>query len=31
VAALDLPLARPTLLRADPAQGAVNLALDLLR
>jgi N-acetylglucosamine kinase-like BadF-type ATPase len=31
VAALDLPLARPTLLRADPAQGAVNLALDLLQ
>jgi N-acetylglucosamine kinase len=31
VAALDLPLARPDLLRVEPARGAVNLALDLLR
>jgi N-acetylglucosamine kinase-like BadF-type ATPase len=30
VAALDLPLARPELLRAEPAHGAVSLALDLL-
>src|SRR5918995_648518 len=30
VAALELPLARPTLLTAEPAQGAVSLALDLL-
>jgi N-acetylglucosamine kinase-like BadF-type ATPase len=30
-AALDLPLARPTLLQVEPARGAVNLALDLLR
>jgi N-acetylglucosamine kinase-like BadF-type ATPase len=31
VAALELPLARAALLEVDPAQGAVNLALDLLR
>ena len=31
VAALDLPLARPVRLQVEPAVGAVNLALDLLR
>ena len=31
VAALDVPLARPVLLDVEPARGAVNLALDLLR
>src|SRR5688572_12923755 len=31
VAALDLPLARPVRLEVEPALGAVNLALDLLR
>jgi N-acetylglucosamine kinase-like BadF-type ATPase len=31
VAALELPLARPVLLQVEPARGAVNLALDLLR
>lgn len=31
VAALELPLARPVLLDVEPARGAVNLALDLLR
>jgi N-acetylglucosamine kinase len=31
VAALELPGARPELLRVEPARGAVNLALDLLQ
>lgn len=31
VASLELPLARPVLLDVEPARGAVNLALDLLR
>jgi N-acetylglucosamine kinase len=31
VGALELPLARPVLLEVEPARGAVNLALDLLR
>ena len=31
VASLELPSARPELLRVEPARGAVNLALDLLR
>jgi N-acetylglucosamine kinase-like BadF-type ATPase len=31
VAALELPMAQPALLQVEPARGAVNLALDLLR
>lgn len=31
VAALELPTARPALLKVEPARGAVNLALDLLQ
>jgi N-acetylglucosamine kinase len=30
VAALEMPAARPELLKVEPARGAVNLALDLL-